>query len=130
MSKTGRPPKHGEAMTGAERTREWRERKQANESRQERRRRFQRQQLRWLRQSNKRDRLAEIEGTLKQHPKVMREYLTALFEHRTMLRLAIQAAKRDLFSPESVHKITKEHALTAELLADLDEVLRRKAAAV
>lgn len=68
---------------------------------------WQGQELEWLRRAPERREQVkrEIERTVKRHPKVAKEYLAAQTEYRTFLKLAVEAASRGLFSPESVHLI-------------------------
>ena len=110
--KRGRPPKDGEPMTGAERTREWRERKREEERQKlsfAKRFELQLQEKKWL-EREKEKRRKEIEKTVSRHPKVVKEYLAMAVEYRTILKLSIEAAERGLFSPESLSiiKIRKE----------------------
>ena len=115
----GRPPKYGEAMTGAERTRKWRERKAREQRRTDHPVNYwQVQEIKWLSYTQK-ARLKAIEKTLARHPQIVKEYLTAAIEHRTRLKLAVAAAQRGAFSPESVAFVRKQHAEIEQLMTDL-----------
>lgn len=119
----GRPPKHGEAMTGAERTQRWREKKRAEQRRANPKLYWQQQEHSWL-SSDKKRRLEAIEKTVKRHPKVMKEYLVAAINHRALLKLAVEQAKRGMFSSESIALVEKTHAEIAELMDTLQDAIK------
>ena len=119
----GRPPVEGVAMTGAERTRRWREKKKNAEY--QKLSRWQKQELRWLEAGKSvRDEMRKaIAKTLKRHPKVVREYLTELTALRASAKLAIEMAGRGAFAPESLNFIVKKHDELRALLVELESCL-------
>lgn len=62
-----------------------------------------------------------IEKKVKEHPKAVKEYFDAISQFKTSLNFAIENAKRDKFSPESIHLIKTKHGELINLMKVLEE---------
>jgi len=117
--KRGRPPKFGEAMTGAERTQLYRERKRIREHKFD----FQNQEVKWAKQKREK-RKAELKKTIRMNDSVVKEYLTEAKLYRFSLKMALTAIKDDKFSPESYNIINKFHKEILFLQDELNKQLK------
>jgi ParB-like chromosome segregation protein Spo0J len=67
------------------------------------------------------DRGKRVEKGIKEHPKIVKEYLDFLKTFDDKLGLAIEAAKRKLFSPESINIIKSRHECLRARMEELEE---------
>jgi len=122
----GRPPKYSDAMTGAERTAEWRMRKKVAE----RRKAVTNKDTEWFKTERKRRQTDSARRSdseykkllgkaISKHPKIVKDYFVSLSEHEAFLKLAIAAADKGMFAPESRNIIEKKHNNIKLLMDDL-----------
>ena len=123
--KRGRPPKHGDyPMSGAERTRQWRENKRARETGERKKRAMQQQEAGWAEVRNARARRKFIEKTLANRDGFVKEFLTVAVDYRHILKLARLAVQEGKFAPETLNIVQTRHDEIRLLMADLERELQ------
>jgi len=60
---------------------------------------------------------------IKEIPKAVKDYFNAMSEYKDSLKVALEVAKRDLFSPESINIISKKHEELRSMMDNLEDMI-------
>ena len=60
---------------------------------------------------------------IKEIPKAVKNYFNAMSDYKDELKLALEVAKRELFSPESINIISKKHEELRSMMNEIEETI-------
>ena len=60
---------------------------------------------------------------VKEVPKLVKDYFNAMSHYKEELKMALEGAKRELFSPESINIISKKHEELRSMMNEIEETI-------